>query len=197
MSDFLIACFPRSRSLWLSHFLSIQGLSICTHESLEFAGSAVEFWDNADTYRLGYANSDAHYGDSDSAIIFVLPALLAERPMTKVVWIDRPIVEVCRSLKEVDQPIGQQAAELMLTLRDRYCDHFDLILDYHHLGREAIVKVLWDYVLPGIPFDRARFKRYNAQKISYGKDNPMLKKDTTKLMSWVNQELGQPVEREG
>src|SRR6516165_8958202 len=71
---FIICGYPRSRTMWLSRFLTLDGISYCTHEATEFAGSQEQFWSNAEKY----AQQCDYYGNSDSANIFVLPALLAE-----------------------------------------------------------------------------------------------------------------------
>lgn len=190
MGDFLICSFPRSRTLWLANFLSITGKSVVTHEACEFAGSAQEFWENADSLHP----DGFHYGNADSASIFVLPALLAERPMTRVVWINRSIVEVCKSMQSIGMPMEEKSARLMLDLRDRYCEHFDLVIDFHSLSQEHIISILWNYCLPGVPFNLVRFRQYNVRRICYTKDNPMPKKDTKRFTAWVNRELSQPVE---
>jgi hypothetical protein len=191
MGDFLICSFPRSRTLWLSHYLGIPGKSVVTHEACEFAGSAKEFWSNADALRPPLC----HYGNSDSANIFVLPALLAERPMTKVIWINRNIVDVVKSMKKVGVPMEEKAANLMICLRNRYCAYFDLTVNFDDLGLEHIIRMIWEFLMPDIPFDPLRYRRYNAQNICYSKDNPMLKKDTKKFIAWVNEELSQTVEK--
>lgn len=178
--------------MWLSKFLSVSGQSFCSHEACEFAGSAKEFWENADIFR---PSEDQHYGNSDSANIFVLPALLAERPMTRVVFINRHIVEVCKSMKAIGYPVDEKAAQLMLTLRDCYHEYFDLVINYHDLGREDIEQYLWEFVLPDVPFDRLRFRKYNLKKIGYSKEFPMPKKDTSRFVAWVNQELSCKVEK--
>src|SRR6267378_4396338 len=96
-SSFLICGFPRSRSMWLSKFLTIPGVCVCTHEATEYAGSAPEFWKNA----LDFCSDSGApiYGNADCANIYVLPGMLAEQPLCRTVWIARPIVEVCASMK--------------------------------------------------------------------------------------------------
>jgi hypothetical protein len=176
--------------MWLSRFLSIAGKCAVSHEACEHAGNAEEFWDNADVMRP----FGGHYGNSDSATIFVLPALLAARPLTKVIWIHRNMVDVCKSLKAIGLNLDQESAELILRLRDRYRECFDMIIDFEDLSSQRTVETMWYYLLPDIPFDLERFKFYCKQKICYTKEKPMPSKTTVRFVGWVQRELDQPVE---
>jgi hypothetical protein len=194
-NTFLICGLPRSRTLWFSHFLSVPDVSVCTHEACEFAASAAEFWHNATCF-----SSDAGvpvYGDSDSATLFVLPALLAERPLTRVVWIDRRPDEVIASMAAAKIPHDLRSVQMMCRLRDAYKECFDCVVPYHHLVHMAVCRDVWQLVMPPeIPFDLARWKEFNYRRIAYGKDHPFPAKDYAKFYNWVALELAQPVWKE-
>lgn len=182
-NSFLICSFPRSRTLWLSHFLSIPGICTCTHEATEHAASAQEFWTNADRYRTGI------YGNSDSANIFVLPSILAERPLTRTVWIARPIVEVCASMKAAGLEFTEHAARTLMQLRDEYQAHLDMVIDYEELNSMAECKALWEFVLPGsVPFDAGRWRIFANKKIAYTASNPPPPQTTEKFLLWIKDE---------
>lgn len=192
-NSFLICGFPRSRTMWLSHFLTVPGKSVCTHEATENAGSAKEFWDNAERFAGGHLD----YGNSDSANIFVLPALLAERPLTRVVWIERPIVEVCQSMKRANLPFDEASARTLMKLRDQYKEHFDMVLHFQDLYRMDTCWALWKWVLPEVEFELGRWGIFYVKNICYTAAHPPPKQNTAKFLAWVNQELQQESRKEG
>jgi hypothetical protein len=185
-NSFLICAFPRSRTMWLAQFLSVPGVSVCTHEATEFAGSATEFWQNAEAYGAPI------YGNSDSANIFVLPALLAERPLTRVIWIARPIVEVAKSMKAAKMPFTEQSARTLMAMRDRYKEYFDVVIEFSDLEAMDVCKYLWEFVLPGVSFDFDRWGIFHSKKIAYTKDNPYPPKAYGKLLAWIEREINRP-----
>jgi hypothetical protein len=189
--SFLICSLPRSRTLWFSKFLTVPGVSVCTHEATEFASSPAEFWDNAEHF---CSDSGVEiYGNSDSANLFVLPSILAARPLTKVIWIQRPIDDVWRSMKEAGIPCDISSSRLLETLRHQHRECFDLVVDYHSLSSRHVCEQIWNLVLPSIPFDLARWIEYADKRICYSKQNPVPQKDFRKFLDWVQAELSQPV----
>ena len=176
--------------MWLSKFLTVPGVSICTHEATEYAGSASEFWSNAE----GFCDDSGTeiYGNSDSANTFVLPALLAERPLTRVVWIARPIVEVAKSMKAAKMPFTEQSARTLMVMRDAHKDHFDAVIPFDHLERMDVCRWIWEYCLPGVPFDAGRWGLFHSKKIGYSAANPPPLKPYAKFLAFVQREIGQP-----
>src|SRR5258708_18169859 len=88
--------------------------------------------------------------------------LLAERPLTRVVWIARPIVEVAKSMKAAKMPFTEQSARTLIALRDTHRDHFDLIVEYQDLERMDACRCLWDFCLPDVPFDACRWGLFHS-----------------------------------
>ena len=188
-SSFLICSFPRSRTLWLSKFLTIPGVAVCTHEATEYAGSAAEFWKNAEDF---CSDSGAPvYGNSDCASIYVLPAMLAQRPLTRTVWVARPIQEVCASLKAAGMGFDENTARTLMSLRDEYLVHVDMVIDYYALNTMAGCQALWEFVLPDVPFDVGRWGQFAGRKIAYTASNPQAPRKTDKFLGWVTEELSQ------
>lgn len=185
-SAFLICGYPRSRTFWLSKFLSVPGVSICTHEACEFAGSVEEFWNNAE---YSTAAGCEFYGNSDSANIYVLRSMLAERPLTKVVWIDRPIDEVRRSMQSIGMPVIEHALENLMIMREYNESCFDMVIPYRDLHYAAVCRQLWEFCLPGVQFSYARWGLYDCQKLGYSKEHPMPQKDFVRFLHWVQHEL--------
>jgi hypothetical protein len=179
----------------LSEFLTVPGQSVCTHEACEFAASAEEFWHNADNFCND--SKVEVYGNSDSAALYVIPALLAERPLTRVIWIDRNPREVMTSMRAAKIPHDMGAIKIILRLRDIYSECFDLVVPYHNLDSISACLDVWLTVMPPeINFDPERWKEFSSRRIAYGKDNPFPKKDYSKFFGWVQKELAQPVWKE-
>jgi hypothetical protein len=175
----------------MSRFLTVPG-SVCTHEACEFAASAEEFWANAANF-CSDLKADV-YGNSDSANLFVLPALLADRPLTRVLWIDRPPGEVLSSMAANHIPHDLPSMQMMIRLREIYAECFDAVVPYHQLSNMTLCRYVWETVLPPeIPFSVARWQEFTNRRIAYGKDNPFPQKDYTKFFGWVQRELAQPV----
>jgi hypothetical protein len=178
--------------MWLSKFMSLEHISICTHEATEFAGSAEEFWANAQRYVV---KEHEYYGNSDSANILVLQSLLSVQPLTRVVWIERPIEQVYLSMERAGMPFTEDSAKVLIQMRDRNAEYFDLIMDYSELETLAGCLKLWDVCLPGIPFEVGRWGMFQPKKICYSKENPSPEKSFHKFLDWAVQEVGRiPIE---
>jgi hypothetical protein len=151
------------------------------HEATEFASNAQEFWSNADYF----SREREFFGNSDSANILVLPSILAERPLTRVVWIERPIAEVRKSLIRAKIPFREGWDRVLTEKRDSYAEYFDLIMDYRDLGTMDGCRKIWECCLPGVQFDYGRWGQYNARRICYSADNPYPEKCYEKLLNWI------------
>jgi len=184
-SAFVICGYPRSRTMWLSRFLTIPGTSYCDHEAMEFAGSPQEFWENAELHAPG----EVIYGDSDSASIYVLRAILAEQPLTRVVWVNRNIVEVAKSMEAAGMPLAEKVLNDLITMHYLYQDCFDMVVDFEALNCGAICREVFEFCLPGVAWDWGRWGMMASQKICYSKENPMPAKSCAKFLPWVEREI--------
>lgn len=182
---FLICGFPRSRTMWLSQFLSVPAISFCTHEATEFAADAEEFWANGERYCQGLDI----YGNSDSANVYGLRSMLALRPMTKVVWINRPMNEVRESMANIGMPMNETTILHLTRLRDLCWDYIDLCVDFDCLAYVHECRAIWEFCLPEVPFDYGRWCFYNDRKICYSKENPMPNKSFSKFLAWAKREV--------
>jgi len=172
--------------MWLSRFLTLDGISYCTHEATEFAGSQEEFWSNAEKY----AQQCDYYGNSDSANIFVLPALLAEKPMTKVIWVDRPMDQVIKSMQAARMPFHEKSVSTLQQMFERHYELFDLVVSYKLLELECGCRLVWDHCLPGVPFDEIRWRFMKDQRICYTEKCPSPIKSYEKFLPWAQAEVG-------
>lgn len=106
-----------------------------------------------------------YYGNADSASSYVLPALLAARPLSKVVWVERPLWDVANSLRKAGYPVN---AEIMFNLRAarRACNELvDVGISFEQLNSETYVRWLWDFLFDGHPWDRERWLIYKDLRL--------------------------------
>lgn len=192
--DFLICSYPRSRTLWLSKFLTVSGVSFCAHEATEFAGSSAEFWANADKVKA--ETGWPIFGNSDSANLFVLPALLSARPMTKVLWIERPIEEVKRSMVGAGFDLPESTAKKLVYLRSRYQDLFDFVINYQTLRDPDYCRWLWNYLLGAhVGFDYGWWLSMDQTRIAYdAATKPPRGRDTVKFLQFIEDEMERPTQ---
>jgi hypothetical protein len=172
----------------MSKFLTRPGICLCGHEATEYASSSAEFWHNADTVRA--ETGWPIFGNSDSANIYVLPALLAARPMTKVIWIERPMIEVKRSMERAGFDFPDSTAKTLIFLRDRYQDLIDFVVSYQDLAAVGYCRALWDYLL-GCPFDYAWWNSMAGTRFAYDVST-LPPKDTAKFLSFIMNEMEAP-----
>lgn len=182
---FLICGWPRSRTMWLSEFLTVPGVSVCTHEATEFAENAEEFWNNGKEFSKGVEI----YGNSDSANLYGLRSMLALRPMTKVVWINRPMSEVRESMIKIGMPMSDATVWHITQLRDLCWEYMDMVIDFDCLVHSHECREIWEHCLPGVPFDYERWGVYTDRKIGYSVDNPMPTKSFSKFLNWAKREV--------
>jgi hypothetical protein len=148
------------------------------------AASAQEFWDNAEQ------NNEPVYGNSDSANIFVLSALLAARPLTKVVWIDRPIKDCVISMSKAGFPHSNESVELLVNLRLKCESLFDLKIDFSDLGCLQVITQLWRFLLgQEVPFDYGRWGVLEATRMAYNFNEYLERpRDLEKFLAFISQE---------
>ena len=89
---FLVLCLPRSRSAWLSHYLSYplaRPLQPVGHELLSECPDVETF---LDSYRNGMC------GTVETAGALMLRIVRTELPQCRIVLVRRPLIDVHRSL---------------------------------------------------------------------------------------------------
>jgi hypothetical protein len=176
--------------LWLSRFFSLARVCACSHEATEYAASSGEFWENAELYSQ---HLDCPiYGNSDSAQIFILPALLACKPTTKVIWIDRPMPEVIASMvrSKLSNTV-EKWVKNVVAYRTSYQDLFDSVIPYEDLNRVETIRALWTELLgPEVPFVEEWWQRMKDQRIAYSiPDNPPPTRNNERFSQFLMHEM--------
>jgi hypothetical protein len=151
---FFIASLPRSRTAWLANFLTF-GDSFCYHEALKYcaAGELKKFFE---------ATGSKFVGDSDSGLPFFIDDVMNQFPDGKLVVIERDPAPVVKSLERVFPDTGTDFREVVSKtqtalerLKTKYHPH---VVPFDGLSDRDVCKKLWNYCLPGVPFDERRWK---------------------------------------
>lgn len=158
MRTFAIASLPRSRTAWLSAWLT-DGDSFCQHDMLRKGPPS-------DWRRLLALPGRAYCGVADAA----LPAMLDEAIRAglldgPVLIVTRPRFDVQASLERAG--IGHDHGDYLDAAQrglERIAQRGALVVPYHEIS--ANLRAIWTYLLPGKPFDplrAAEFDRLNIQ----------------------------------
>jgi hypothetical protein len=152
--SFIITGLPRSRTAWLSAFLTGSG-AYCLHEGLLRGEEGLATWLN---------ESDLH-GDSDSGLPLVWESLLTQlESLPKVVVVQRNPEEVIPSLKKYWSGIrflreadpGMLVEILEPKLEELAKESSTLVVKYEKLSEIDTLREIWDFCLPTLPFDQTR-----------------------------------------
>ncbi len=137
---FLVLAMPRSRTTWLSRFLTY-GEWACGHEELRHMRSLddVKAWFTQD-----------YTGTAETA---AAPFWRLIPEGTKIVLIRRPVAESVDSLMALPLPFDRAALEKALTYHDRKLDQIEarlpcLSVEYDSLGDEETCARIFEHCLP-------------------------------------------------
>lgn len=166
MKTFFILSLPRSRTAWLSNFLTYEN-SFCFHEGLMRVGTAYQL------EHLFECVNKPIVGNSDCGNLLFMDEIAETFPDASYVLIERPYDEVINSMHAMgpsftDDRYVQKAARLMESAK-RYLD--PLIVDYHELNRDACRRI-WRHCI-GTPFDTLRWQILDGINIQIDPDRKL------------------------
>lgn len=146
MNYFLVTGLPRSRTLWMSSWLTTD-TSICLHEPTP---RLQRIEDLRNEYE---ALEGAFKGFSDSGLGFWLDWILQEiKPRTLI--IDRVIADVEQSLVNMNLGLPKtNFCSLLLEELTKYKEH-PLVLWVPYEELNSRLEEIWNHLLPGKPFDK-------------------------------------------
>ena len=150
MKPFIIYALPRSRTAWLSRFLSY-GKTTCYHEQGRFIRSAEDV-------RLWFQQEDVGVADTLSPSWWRL--IQHYRPDVSVVVIRRPIEEVLASMLRLDLGFRAEVLEPVLRRQDRRLKQITdtvpgvLEVSFKQLEEESWCRKIFEHCLP-YPYDSA------------------------------------------
>jgi hypothetical protein len=185
-SSFLLCGLPRSRLYWLSRFLTVLHQSVCLCDGLCRATSAQSFWEMAEA--VCQERGVRIFGNSEILNLPLLPSLLAARPMTKVVWIHRPMLDSIKAAEAAGYHIPVQIWQAMAAHLTEYLEHVDWIVPFDLLDHESTMRMLWEKVLPGLEWNQRRWQAFTRKRIVC---NPALtiNIDSTRLARFLEAEI--------
>lgn len=155
---FFIVALPRSRTTWLSAFLTGPNI-LCYHEATRVCASM-------DDLALLLATTPRHYaGNCDGFNLAIFDDLVRRFPGAKFVTILRPVPDVRRSLDRVGLPVGEKHLAAMDAALHECAGRSHMALAFDELDDEEAVRALWDELFPNIFFDCARYQLFRDAKI--------------------------------
>lgn len=145
MLDFVVTGLPRSATTWLAVLLTTDR-SLCLHDP--FALGWPDKWER-DGRRFGISCTG----------VYLMPEILA-RQDCPIAIIERDPDECAASLEGIGyKPEGLAKLKAMLEKAEGWRFPFADLWD------EAKAAALWDFLLPGLPFDRLRYRQLSQMKI--------------------------------
>lgn len=144
---YLIFALPRSRTTWLSVFLSNES-GLCYHDkSIEFATlKAIHEW--------GLDNPNC--GIIDTALIVHWEKLMEMNPNVRFILIERPLCDVEESLKKINLPI-MSLGVLQKNLIEMKKNPRVMIIQFKDLDDMEMCSKLYEYCTE-LPFNRDRWE---------------------------------------
>lgn len=151
---FFIAATPRSRTAWLATFLDSYAVS-CQHEGLARVKTMDDF-----QVRLEEAPQPVS-GECGTLGPILYPALVRRFPQARWALVHRAVAEVASDFAALKVPHPQLAAadcERRFQIMREAMPNAP-VAEYHDLGRESVIRDLWDYATWGEPFPADRYAR--------------------------------------
>lgn len=152
MSPFIVFSLPRSRSTWLSLFLSYGGRQIGHDIGVE-SSSPADFFDRLSA------------GTCETGAAFAWRAIKKLRPDVKFAVVLRDPLDVAKSLERLGAP------NMLAEMQARDDDLWDILtvpgtlaLEYDQLATEAGCREIFEFCT-GEPFDAAWWRRFDPINI--------------------------------
>lgn len=160
MTPFLILAQPRSRTAWLSHFLTY-GPWHCGHEEARHLRSLedAQAWLNM-----------PYTGSAETAVAPFWRTLVKLRPDVKIVTIRRPIQESIDSFNKLPFNWDQDFLKQRISTIDRKLDQIKARLagvmevNFHDLVREDVCAALFEHCLE-MPHNSTRWQQLSTMNI--------------------------------
>lgn len=149
--DFIVLGLPRSGTTWLANWLTTDR-TLCLHDP--FAKQLPEQWEGG-TKRMGISCTGA----------YLMPKWLAQ--------FDCPVAIIERDADECDRCLTKLGLPSTNGIRGAFAKAQGRRFTFADLWNEERAKELWTYLLPGIPFDSARYRLLREMRIEprdYGMD---------------------------
>ncbi len=166
---FFVTGLPRSRTAWMSAFLTT-GETLCYHEPSCHIAKIEDistFFDST-FYK--------HIGVSESSLGFFIEWILENiKPRTLI--IERDIAEVKESMRQIGLPMDRfYFCELLQETLSQFRDHpLVKVVHFNSLVHKRVMQDVYWHLMPGCAFDEERWAQFNGMSIE-GIPHAMLEK---------------------
>ena len=153
---------PRSRTAWLSNFLTV-GKCYCHHDLWYHSGcDAAAFGEAIKTPEV-YASAS---GAADSGAIFALDEIRKEIPDLVEIYVRRDLAECTESIAVAMDVPEREIRPFMIDCNEALEDRcFEHQFKYKQLDDETTMRDLWEVVTGGLPFPMTHFEKSVRQQI--------------------------------
>jgi hypothetical protein len=163
MNTFFITGLPRTRSSWLSNFFTYKD-SFCFHEAIRLC------YNITDMKILFECIKETNIGNSDAWLMFHYDKIMEMFPNSKWVLIKRDFISAFEAAKKRYKferlPIDLETfSDLKEKLDEFEKEYSPLVIQYETLDDIDVCKRIWEYCLPDIPFNKARWYQLDVLKI--------------------------------
>jgi hypothetical protein len=177
VNPYFIIALPRSRTAWLSAFLTTED-SDCLHDPLGQCESL------DDLERLFVESGAPIIGCADTSSPIFFNAINERWPDSKYLFVFREPKDIAASLDRLEMPsaevpmmqVRMNSAYLSVRSRDNV-----RALPFEHLSQPAALEALWEFLI-GTPFDLARAERFNAMNIQIDPREAMANADEDRIL---------------
>ena len=167
---FFVTGLPRSRTAWMSAFLST-GETLCYHEP-SYQIAKIE-----ELPRLYDSTFYRHIGVSESGLGFHIEWIL-ENIKCRTLIIERDIGDVEESMREMGIPMDRfYYCDLLLqTLLDVKNHPLVKWVHFNSLVHKRVMQDIYWWLMPGMAFDEQRWEQFSEFKIEIADPRKMLAK---------------------
>jgi len=169
-SPFLIFSMPRSRSAWLSNFLST-GSVLCLHDGLRFSRDPPSIKSVFDAVAEGSPHKDPIIGNCDNGMCLFADEVMAEMPDAKYAVVmrkpGRVRVSLSKLLPDLDADVVDNIVDKSWeAMKDLAARGIGPVVDFDDLTEPKVGRYLWEHLIPDLDFPEARWalhQRYHVE----------------------------------
>ena len=170
INPFFIIGLPRTRSSWLSNFLTYK-TSFCFHEAIRLCYKMEDMKD------LFECVNEPNVGDADCRLLFYTNDMLRLFPNAKWVLINRKIEDVDKSLEKRydfgDDKDKEHTREISRLINIFKKENKVLEFNFEDLDRKEVCKEIWEYCIKDTPFPEKRWYQLDVMKVDPFEDKMM------------------------
>lgn len=174
-NHFFITGLPRSRTSWLANFFTYNN-SFCFHEATRFCSNMRDLKDMMDSHEAG------NLGNADPALLYIMDDIKKSFPRSRILLVERELHETIDSFIDFYTSYAyksiQEWIESLFEIMEHIKKKYEVKSVAHDdLNQMETCRDVWEYLVPGEPFD---VKRWNLLDELY--INKLIDKHSTHVM---------------